>query len=145
MHLFPSDAGLREFAKTLGARTLRPGKCSETRFDPQRRPARNKAPPSVAALRQFAKALPERKPIQDYFRDRIGNAISIKSTGHIHHPINMHAGKCAMAWASLVHKKLDSYDMGINGTIVSGGEWLDVTEEIQESRQQLQSLLTRNG
>ena len=131
----PSVDGLRRFANSLKTRT--PCEiCPELRIEPLpsedglRRFAPKKPPPSEASLRQFAESLKTRTAIEEYFLDPAGNAVPVTSVGHIHHPINMHAGKYARLWASFVYRQLlGIHGIGLNAPTVSDGSWLDVTAE----------------
>ena len=49
-----------------------------------------------------------------FFLDLRGNALSLKSSGHIHHPSKL---STALAWASLVEKLLESINLGLRAPL----------------------------
>ena len=61
----------------------------------------------IELLQDFARQLKEKpRTIQPWVVDPRGNAMSIKSVGHRHHPFWMN--RVVMKWAALLEKKLKS-------------------------------------
>lgn len=86
---------------------------------------------TVTSLREFARTLNDRDVTNEFFVDTRGNALPMKSTGHIHHPI--HAGRCALNWSRLSFALINRRTVGVSRPALSDGTWLDITEAIRPS------------
>jgi hypothetical protein len=87
-------------ASSLGTATRTGGR--------KRRTVRQESLSALAA--SYNKYLVAQRTVVPFFLDTRGNALPVKSTGHIHHPFNL---STASAWASLVDKLLDSCTFGL--------------------------------
>ena len=66
---------------------------------------------SLSALAaSYDKQLVAQRTVVPFLLDSHGNALSVKSFGHIHHPFNL---STASAWARLVDKLLESSTFGL--------------------------------
>ena len=66
---------------------------------------------SLSALAaSYDKQLVAQRTVVPFLLDVHGNALSVKSFGHIHHPFNL---STALAWARLVDKLLESSTFGL--------------------------------
>ena len=87
-------------ASSLGTATRTGGR--------KRRTVRQESLSALAA--SYNKHLVAQRTVGPYLLDPHGNALPVKSTGHIHHPFNL---STASAWARLVDKLLDSCTFGL--------------------------------
>ena len=58
----------------------------------------------------YDKQLVPQRTVVPFLLDPRGNALSVNSFGHIHHPFNL---STALAWARLVDKLLESSTFGV--------------------------------
>ena len=87
-------------ASSLGTATRTGGR--------KRRTVRQESLSALAA--SYNKYLVAQRTVVPFFLDTRGNALPVKSTGHIHHPFNL---STALAWARLVDKLLESSTFGV--------------------------------